>query len=59
MGSRVMALRNPVRALRENPAVLDDHRRERPAALLDVTPSQIDGSLREVHLGFSIHEPSR
>ena len=59
VGGRVMALRNLIGALGQNLAVLDDHRRERPAALGDVLPSQIDGPLREVHHGSSIQESSK
>ena len=59
VGGRIMALRNLIGAFGENLAVLDDHRRERPAALDDVLPSQIDGPLREIHHGSSIREPSR
>jgi hypothetical protein len=59
VSGRVMALRNHIRAFGENLADLDDHRRERSAALLDVAPSQVDGPLCEVHLGSSIQEPSK
>ena len=59
VGGRIMALRNLIGALGQNLAVLDDHRRERPAALDDVLPSQVDGPLREVHHGSSIREPSK
>ncbi len=59
VSGRIMALRNLIGALGQNLAVLDDHRSERPAALDDVLPSQIDGPLREVHHGSSIQEPSK
>ena len=59
VGGRIMTLRNLIGALGQNLAVLDDHRRERPAAVDDVLPSQVDGPLREVHHGSSIREPGK
>ena len=45
---RIARLGHLVGTLGQNPAVLDDHRRERTTALGDVLTGQVNRSLREV-----------